>query len=98
MGKINLDNPYRQKWYAETERWLKRNGYVINPEENEKLTCPRCGITEIYKKSEINKSQFGYRICPKCYEDEIMRDSLGIDQIDTQYWYLFSHKNCSSMG
>ena len=98
MGKINLDNPYRQKWYAETERWLKRNGYVINPEENEKLTCLRCGITEIYKKSEINKSQFGYRICPKCYEDEIMRDSLGIDQIDTQYWYVFSHKNCSSMG
>jgi predicted RNA-binding Zn-ribbon protein involved in translation (DUF1610 family) len=98
MGKINYDNPYRQKWLKETESWLKRNGYVINPDINEKFTCPRCGSTKIYKKDEINTSQFGYRICPKCYDDEIIRDSLGIEQLETRYWYIFSSKNCSSMG
>lgn len=98
MGKVKLDNPYRQQWLNESENWLRKNGYVVNPEENEKLTCPRCGVTKIYKKSEIEKSQFGYRICPKCHEDEIIRDSIGIDQLDTKNWYIFSHKNCSSMG
>lgn len=57
MGKVKLDNLYRQQWLNESENWLRKNGYVVNPEENEKLTCPRCGVTKIYKKSEIEKSQ-----------------------------------------
>ena len=93
MGKVNLDNPYRKQWCEETEAWLKRNGYTINPHLNEKFPCPRCGVTKIMPKDKIQKSQFGYRVCFDCYEDEIITDSLGVEQIKTQFWYVFSKQN-----
>lgn len=93
MGKFNFNNPYRNKWCNETEKWLGKMGYVKNSKNNEKFTCPRCGRKEILQREIIRKSQFGYEVCLNCYEDEIIRDSIGEEQIDTKYWYIFSKKN-----
>ena len=92
MGKYNMNNPYRQKWLSETTEWLRNKGYVFNPDVNEELTCPKCGYTKILNKNDIHKSQFGYRICCKCYDDELIRDSIGVDQIDTKYWFATTRK------
>ena len=55
LSNVNTDNSYYEEWYNNTEKWLKQNGYVINPNENEKFTCPRCGKTKIINRKWMFK-------------------------------------------
>lgn len=88
MGKINKNNPYRNKWMLDAEKWIFNNINGIN-EVVDRSLCPRCGL----KMSVENKSLVeNLTICDCCHKDEISRSQMGLDTVRLPNWYITTNK------
>lgn len=86
MGKVNLNNPHKLLWIKNTEQWIVNNAEI--KEKNIVLNCPRCGLRLFSSSNKIRSQYANYDICSLCGEDEIVRDSLGNEQIELDEWYI----------
>jgi hypothetical protein len=83
-------NPLREDRLQETEQWLRdRNcGSPIYAGG----VCPRCGLKLLVDELDIRSQYEDSVICGICRDDEIIRDSVGADQMPISEWYIYSHR------
>lgn len=90
MG-VRRYNPLREASINKAEKWLrdKNCGSPIYAG----CDCPRCGLKLLASEmTENNKSQYeDYIICSVCRDDEIIRDSVGSEQLPFGKWAINSH-------
>jgi ribosomal protein L32 len=82
-------NPLREQRMQKAEQWLrdKNCGSPIYAGG----VCPRCGLKLLKDEMDIRSRYEDSVICGICRDDEILRDSVGADQMELSDWYVFSH-------
>lgn len=92
MGKFK-ENDLRNKWYDDISLWLDKKGKRVSDE----CVCPRCGMNVNVETNNCDYSQYckEYVICESCVFDEILRDSMGINQADFSRWFISTNERLS---
>lgn len=92
MGKVNLNNPHKLLWIKNTEKWIAENVELKNKNilSNCPTNCPRCGLKLLDSLHKIRSQYADYNICSSCGDDEIIRDSLGNEQVRLDDWYIMT--------